>query len=124
MFDWAQYLELARTILARPIPPWEAWPEEACFRAAASRAYYAAFHAARTTIERENDMTFGRDRIHREVLQRLQERVDRDSAARALKRLYGKRLHADYNAERRFASRDADLAIEFASDVLRGLAAE
>jgi uncharacterized protein (UPF0332 family) len=42
-FNWKEFLDFAENLYAEPNKP---GPPEAAFRSAASRAYYAAFHAA------------------------------------------------------------------------------
>ena len=42
-YDWQEYLTLAETLEARAA---KLGPEVACYRSAASRAYYAAYHRA------------------------------------------------------------------------------
>lgn len=49
-FDWIDYLSFATELLSDPDTP---GPPEAALRSAASRAYYAAFHAALTFAQAE-----------------------------------------------------------------------
>src|SRR5712692_5256614 len=105
MFDWRHYLDFARTLVSSPEG------SEASHRAAASRAYYAAFHKSREVLESEMRATLGRERIHAEVI--------RQSAGQNLERLWKHRQHADYNSEKDFALRHAQMAVDLASEVLR-----
>jgi len=49
MFDWRHHLDFARTLVSSPLEG-----SEASHRAAASRAYYAAFHKAREGVGERN----------------------------------------------------------------------
>ena len=115
MFEWRDYLEFARALVA--------WSEdtEASLRTAASRAYYAAFHKSREALERQQGGSFGRDNIHAEVIRRLKEEAKTQTLGGDLDRLRRIRAHADYNAATVFSSRRAELAVGLASEVLRGL---
>lgn len=112
MFDWRRYLDFARTLVASPER------SEASHRAAASRAYYAVFHKSREMLESEMQATFGRERIHAEVIRRLKEQERWQSAGQNLERLWKQRVHADYNAAKDFTARHAKMAVDLASDVL------
>ena len=117
MFDWQEYLDLAADLVAHP--PDRA---EARHRAAASRAYYAAFHRSRQMIERELGRALDHQRsIHAEVIRRLCERPARERVGRTLDRLRAKRVHADYKDQREFFLRDAELALKLARRVVSGL---
>ena len=112
MFDWRHYLDFARTLVV------SLEGSEASHRAAASRAYYAAFHKAREVLESEMRTTFGRERIHAEVIRQLKQRERWQSAGQNLERVWKHRQHADYNSERDFALRHAQMAVDLASDVV------
>jgi len=90
MFDWRHYLDFAWTLVSSPSEG-----SEASHRAAASRGYDAAFHKAREVLER-TVAEWGQN----------------------LERVWKHRQHADYNSERDFELRHAEMAIEFASDVM------
>ncbi len=113
MFDWRHYLDFARTLVSSPEG------SEASYRAAASRAYYAAFHKSREVLESEMRATLGRERIHAEVIRQLKERERWLSAGQNLERLWKHRQHADYNSERDFVLRQAQMAVDLGSEVLR-----
>lgn len=115
MFEWRDYLEFARTLIAL------SEHTEASLGTAASRAYYAAFHKSREALERERGGSFGRDNVHAEVIRRLKEEAKTQTLGGDLDRLRRIRAHADYNAASAFPSRHAELAVELASGVLRGL---
>ena len=117
MFEWGDYLALARSLVASPEP------SEATARSAASRAYYAAFHKSRGVLERELGAQLGRERLHPEVIRRLRARPETRMIGRDVDRLFGMRSHADYNGDRPFPLRYAEIAVGLASDVLRELGA-
>lgn len=110
MFDWRDYLLLAQALML------ESTGSEAIYRAAASRAYYAAFHKSRE--EREIRAMFGRQGIHLAVIRALKERERWQSAGQDLERLWKYRLHADYDSDTDFAARHANIALELAVGVL------
>ncbi|MBI4610075.1 MAG: hypothetical protein HY726_13825 [Candidatus Rokubacteria bacterium] len=113
MFDWHEYLVFATNILAAPPEP-----PEAAWRAAASRAYYAAHHKSREAIERRHGAEIHRDGVHAEVIRRLQERPETEATGLKLDRLRGKRAHADYNSTRAFLVSDAEIAVQLAGEVI------
>ncbi len=114
MFDWRDYLAFAREVVAS-----SRGPSEASARAAASRAYYAAFHVCRELLERRRGATFGRAQLHAAVIGGLREEHDTAALGLHLDRLRARRLHADYNAAQAFQLADAEGAIELASRVIR-----
>ncbi len=114
MFDWSEYLDFARNVMAGP-----SGSPEARWRAAASRAYYAAFHKAREFLERRDKQEIARGPVHATVIRLLQERPETEGAGLTLERLRGKRSHADYNSSLVFQFSDAEIAVELATDVMR-----
>ncbi|MBI1847105.1 MAG: hypothetical protein HY294_04000 [Candidatus Rokubacteria bacterium] len=112
-FDWSDFLLLARDIVAR-----SSSPSEAACRTAASRAYYAAFHVIRETVETRTGQQLGQVNVHRELLRCLREQLARDDLAVLLERLLRRRGHADYNGERPFAVGTAVAALELADRAL------
>ncbi len=115
MFEWRDYLDFARALVT------SSERSEASHRTAASRAYYAAFHKSREALERETGQTLGRERIHAEVIRRLSERLETQRAGHDLDRLRATRAHADYDAAKVFSLRQAEMAVDLASEVLRQL---
>jgi uncharacterized protein (UPF0332 family) len=90
MFDWRDYLTLARRLFENPPQP-----HEAAWRTVASRAYYAAFHRCRLMLpERERGTV--RPGTHRDLLRALRSRPDTQAAAETINRLLRLRVHADY----------------------------
>lgn len=113
MFDWHEYLVFARNVLNA-----ELHPPEAAWRAAASRAYYAAHHKSREAIEQRDHVEIDRDNVHAKVIRRLQERPETEVTGLTLDRLRGKRTHADYNSSRPFSASDAEMAVQLAEQVI------
>ena len=95
-FDWSEYLRLAREITDSVSDKWD---REAALRCAISRAYYAAFCAARNHLEREGQRLSRSGLDHRDVPRRLRERSDAASKqiASHLERLRIDRNRADYH---------------------------
>ena len=97
-FDWVQYLNLAGELCAIPVPPGST---EARRRSAISRAYYAAFHAARLHLrDKDHDPNIPADaRVH--TYGRTQFRESHNRARRRigenLNRLRLDRNKADYD---------------------------
>lgn len=115
MFEWRDYLEFARGLVA------SSERSEASLRAAASRAYYAAFHKSREAVEREPGARLGQEAIHAEVIRRLRQRSETEILAANLDRLRRTRSHADYDGASTFPARHAELAVGLAAEVLRQL---
>jgi uncharacterized protein (UPF0332 family) len=105
-FDWSQYLALADGLSRQP----EAvGPEEASYRAAVSRAYYAAFCAARNYArDRDGAVVGGSVGDHLSIINhfRRSSEKDRRKIGVVLDTLRDRRNKADY------------------SDVLAGVAGE
>jgi len=110
MFDWTDYLKFARNLLTSP-----PGPPEAAWRAAGSRAYYAALHKSREFLGIREQTS------HAEVINGLKQRPETETTARVLERVRGKHLHADYNSGRPFAQFDAETAVELATEVIHRL---
>ncbi len=90
MFDWRDYLALARRLFENPPQP-----HEAAWRTVASRAYYAAFHRCRLMMpERERGAI--KPGSHRELLRALRRQPETQAAAATINRLLRLRVHADY----------------------------
>lgn len=96
-FDWADFLTLADALVRDPNSP---GPEEASLRTAISRAYYAAFRAARNFGRDRGEFTpteTGRD--HWLVMNYFRSSPDRicRKIGLNLDRLYDNRTSADYD---------------------------
>lgn len=99
MFDWRGFLALATSLA-------EASEDEAALRSAASRAYYASFHHAKSYIERTDpSIHFSKHgRVHEELPEWLKERGRtrlEQAAARKLEDLKRLRTWADYRTTAR-----------------------
>ncbi len=114
MFDWHQYLDIANDLVEHPSAVVEAGA-----RTAVSRAYYAAFHHSRVTLERELAEQFGSSNVHGKVIRGLRERSGGARLARELVRLLQKRVHADYDDEPAVSLKEAALVVEMARRFLR-----
>ncbi len=124
-FRWTAHLDLARELVTNP----RANAVEACLRSGISRAYYAAFHAAKGFLaERDGFVPAGPD-VHAKVWRRYLSGPGtgrhRKAVARNGKRLREERGKADYDNP----FPDADIgkaargALLLAGEVVRQVAA-
>lgn len=115
-FRWADYLTLARSILAQA----PAGGEEACQRSAISRAYYAAFcHARNYARDRHAFVPRYDNSDHRGIRQYLQpHRVGRRVCPQ-LARLMTWRQQCDYDDHVEGLSSLAAQAIQYAEEIIR-----
>jgi uncharacterized protein (UPF0332 family) len=121
-FDWVDYLKLAEALQANPDVP---GPREASFRAATSRAYYAAFQCAVSFAKNEGfhpDYTGG---DHHSIRRHFREHQPNNKDIRGkisveLDRMYDNRRMADYYNELKRTSPIAlaNLTIKMAHSVL------
>lgn len=120
-FPWSAYLTVAEALVdGRGTLA----PEEACCRAAISRAYYAAFGVARNHArdnERLSLQRTGGD--HQRVLLHYRRRTDRthQEIAELLFRLRRQRNQADYDDQISATVTGAQTALRRARQVLAGL---
>jgi len=112
MFDWREYLDLARILFTHPLEP-----AEASWRTTASRAYYAAFHKCRLMLEEREGRIAGPG-SHSYVVRQLRRRVETEAAAATLNRIFKLRINADYYSDPPFTERDAEMALELAVELL------
>ena len=100
-------------LLAGELSPRET---EACWRSAASRAYYAAFHVARDFLDSLGFAIRQGDQSHAAVYRRLSNSrvADVDHAGNLLIDLRRLRNQADYDLQRPFAAVDARKTIQAA----------
>ena len=93
MFDWNEFLPLAEQLGGEP--------DEAAQRSAISRAYYAAFHAARIYVLAKNFYPGRRRLRHDEVWRALTTDPDPRTAVIGIRgaRLFETRNAADYTAQ-------------------------
>lgn len=118
MFDWSDYLVLARRL--------GDCDTEADQRTAISRAYYAAFHAARRHVMRTHtEVALPRHgEVHDMVWRTLEGGVRGErAAAHAGKRLRQKRTLSDYAREGLSFPNDTRQAVAWAETVIRSLEA-
>ena len=120
-FNWSEYLWLANALLSDPNSP---GPEEASFRSAISRAYYAAFCSARNFGRDRREFVPQRDaRDHWLVINTFSNSYDRDrrKIGLDLDRLYTHRCLADYEDFLRDPGSTAKASVETARKVISGL---
>ena len=97
-FDWHQYLDLARELEKRKQM---ASTEEARLRSAVSRAYYAAYHAARKRLVQDGDTGIrSAPKPHEYVWKqfRLSPELQRQEIGTKGSRLKLRRFDADYES--------------------------
>ena len=120
-FAWSEYLTVAEALIhGRGTLA----PEEACCRAAISRAYYAAFGVARNHARDNEGLSLQRTgRDHQRVLLHYRRRPDRahQEIAELLFRLRRQRNQADYDDQRPATVTGAHTALRRARQVLVGL---
>lgn len=121
-FDWADYLQLAKSLYASPDSP---GPEEAALRSATSRAYYAVLHLATQFAQAEGYLpTFSGDDhqgISRHFRQSSANRTRKKIAA-DLDRMRKSRNQADYDPMLAQSPRAmADLTIKRAETLVETL---
>ncbi len=91
-FDWKQYLNLADELSHRS--------DEAALRSAVSRAYYAAFGAARNYLRRKGEHIPDNEQTHKVVWESFQQRGKTYAAVyQNGNRLKNRRRQADYEDE-------------------------
>ena len=71
-FNWSDYLILAKNLAGKTLLPCQ----EAQFRSAISRAYYAAFCSARNLIIQKGDTISSNSKAHKEVQSFFEKRKD------------------------------------------------
>jgi uncharacterized protein (UPF0332 family) len=103
MFDWSNYLDLAKLLLQPRTNGAEDLLEETCLRAAISRAYYAAFGVALAfAVGIDADRLLVADNKHALLINWYgqRQRVKRDYAtiSQKLRKLRDDRNQADYDA--------------------------
>lgn len=116
MFDWQKYLELAQALAGHP-------DDEASWRSATSRAYYAAYHRARSRLP-EGILGRMRDgQSHAEVwdfFRNASEKIPRSIGING-DRLKQMRVNADYRSREQHRQVDAKTAIELACRIVKQL---
>jgi hypothetical protein len=122
-FSWSAYLSVAEVLVRER---GALAPEEACCRAAISRAYYAAYGMARNHARDHEQLSLQRTGgDHQRVLLHYRRRPDRfhQGVAELLFRLRRQRNQADYNDQMPTAVASAHVALRRARQVLAALEA-
>lgn len=118
-FDWTHYLNIAREIMAVETSPAN---DEARWRAAISRAYYAAFNKARLYMEEVFQIRWTPDEGHGHIFVADWFASFDDEAYRAigqyLHRLRGRRRRADYEAKYGRLEEQANDSLRLAAEII------
>jgi uncharacterized protein (UPF0332 family) len=124
IFDWREYLILAENLCTNS----HTFPnQEACFRVAISRAYYAAFCTARNYAKDYDDLSLHRTgKDHNTVKNHYVSANNFDSQQNRKRRLIGSNLHrlrnlrnkADYDDIFSSLEKEAKQAIIFSTQVI------
>lgn len=99
-------------------------PEEACFRAACGRAYYAGFIRIRDHLDSTFNATFSPPSVHRAVSNYLRQTTLAEvlSVTSLLDQLKDMRVQADYHvgkqARKKFDKRKAALAVHLGNKLI------
>lgn len=115
MFDWTNYLELARGLAQGS--------DEASQRSAISRAYYAAFNNARLWLDSQGVTFTSRESIHRQVWDEFLKSgaTSQQQIGSTGDKLRARRARADYEDAIVDLSRQVTIAIQQAEELLNGL---
>lgn len=113
--DFREFLDLERN--------WATAPTEGERRSAASRAYYATFHAARQLLTDTGFSVPRGERAHAYLWLRLSNSAhpDVEQAGDDLNDLRGERNRADYDGRRPFPSATARRLVQLAESVIQAL---
>lgn len=95
-FDWLDYLALPQNLAGQTIVV----SEQAKFRSAISRAYYAAFHQATQVLVEKDRLTIPLQNVHKFAIAQFQNHPDpiRQKIGDRLQVLRGYRNQADYES--------------------------
>lgn len=120
--DWHQFLDFAALLLENPVP---AVAAEIQYRVSISRAYYAAFHAARDHLTDYYGYRWNHERgSHEQVISQFDRpaHLGYYKVAKDLERLRRLRVQADYHAAPQPQPHDAQRAVELAGRIIRAIA--
>ena len=120
-FNWGDYLSLANALLTKPNTP---GPEEAAYRSAVSRAYYAAFCSARNFARDEEKFSVPQTaKAHQLVMTYFHSNQDplRRKIGRNLRRLRDYRNRADYDDSLARPDAIAQASVALANQILEDL---
>lgn len=124
-FDWQSFLELAEALRQCAEDSQDPSLAEASLRSSISRAYYAAFHAAKSYIEKTEVMSpfRGKTNDHGAAIDYLQSHSDHQlrKMGEQLGRLRRRRNNADYDVHPRITDKHAEGAIRNARDIVDAL---
>ncbi|MEW6139786.1 MAG: DNA-binding protein [Thermodesulfobacteriota bacterium] len=119
-FNWVEFLGFAQSLIG----DFDTRPhgEEAKFRAAVSRAYYAAHGMAREKLKHEGH-TVPTKRAHQYVIDAFRNSRDKSRIRIAddLNVLLSKRIKADYRADAIIQVATAKLASQLAEGIIQGI---
>lgn len=112
-FDWADFLSVSRHLRSGTV-------DEAAYRSAISRAYYAAYGTARSKLTAEGEYPPEKGDAHVAVWRSFRDKADRVRfrIGEEGNRLRNSRRSADYDETYTASSGDVDLAIQRASTIL------
>lgn len=122
-FDWNQYLELAVDLTQNLPQNMSDQEREARWRAAISRAYYAAFCLARNFAIRRDGFTFRRENEHAELWRHFENYDDRTRLViyQTGYRLRGLRTRVDYHDEVKINPTEVAKALSQAREIIQAL---
>jgi len=118
-FDWSDYLTLADALSRQPTSP---GPEEASLRSAISRAYYAAFGAARNFVRDRGEILLTREASdHEIVINHYRRSTDRNrrEIGKTLRYMRDKRNDADYEDTISKPDAEANVAVLEAARIIK-----
>ncbi|GMT47865.1 MAG: hypothetical protein IEMM0007_1431 [bacterium] len=115
-FDWSEYVELAEKLIEQEK---DKKIEAAYYRSSVSRSYYGAYCLARDLL-RGNGFDIPRTEAHKAVREAFQQdgRSVNRKVGEDLKRLWGERKNADYDAPQPFDKVRAEKALKLAKKLL------
>lgn len=119
-FDWSEYLFFAKETIGIP---GISCAEEAKFRAAISRAYYAAYWKARKFVEKDASYVspkgyYKHEEIRDYFLKRRKKDTIYNSIYLNLLRLHDLRIIADYKDTQEIILRDTYTALSYAQHIV------
>lgn len=123
MFDWKGYLDLANKLIKQDI---NVLINEACWRSAVSRAYYACFHKARTFAYSQGFQPPPKQKLwkeHKEIPHFLIKQVNSNlkKVGVDLKRLSKNRRDCDYEPLVKNIKSLAESSVMIASKIFQGI---
>lgn len=119
-FDWINYLILAAELSKETSTTAN---QQAKFRSAVSRAYYAAFNQAKIFLEDRDKITIQKTNVHKAVINQFQNSPDltRQKIGNRLQVLRSYRNQADYDAVIAVTAQTCQEAITLARRIILSL---